>query len=199
MYIKGKAGGQKQADPHCRSLVVVGPPCHWLMVVVPFVVGAVGWWWCLSPLVGGGDGGMGPSSPLVDGGGSVHGWLLMAICGGCWWMVVALIAVHRWQWCALLAVCGGCWWMVVVLVQCRCWALLIVCGWCCWVLDIGCLCCCWSLVAVGFQSLFVSHCCLLLSVTVHHLLVLSLSGIVSFHVVTCRQAFPLGRGNEVGS
>ena len=35
MYIKRKVGGQKQA----------GPPCHWLMVVVPFVVGAVGWWW----------------------------------------------------------------------------------------------------------------------------------------------------------
>jgi len=81
MYIKGKAGGQKQAGPHHHSLVVVvGPPCHWLMAVVPFMVGAVGWWWCLSPLVGGG---LGPSLPLVDGGGSVHGWLLMAICGGC--------------------------------------------------------------------------------------------------------------------
>jgi len=97
MYIKGKAGGQKQADPHCRSLVVVvGPPCRWLMVVVPFMVCAVGWWWCLSPLVGGGGGGLGPLSPLEDGGGSIRGWLLMAICGGCWWMVVVLITIRRW-------------------------------------------------------------------------------------------------------
>jgi len=45
MYIKRKAGGQKQAGPHCRSLVVVvDPPRRWLMVVVPFMVGAVGWW-----------------------------------------------------------------------------------------------------------------------------------------------------------
>jgi len=43
MYIKGKVGGQKK----------VGPPHRWLMVVVPFVVGAVGWWWHSSPLVGG--------------------------------------------------------------------------------------------------------------------------------------------------
>jgi len=77
--------------------------------------------------------------------------------------------------------------MVVVLVQaCRwCWAVLIVCGWCCWVLDIG-------------------HHCLLLSITVHRLLVsLSSSGVVSFRMVmwplTCQRAFPLGRGNEVGS
>jgi len=38
-------------------------------------------------LDGGGGGGLGPSSPLVDGGGSIRGWLLMAVCGGCWWMV----------------------------------------------------------------------------------------------------------------
>jgi len=34
----------------------------------------------------------------------------MAICGGCWWMVVALITIHQWWWCALLTICGGCWW-----------------------------------------------------------------------------------------
>jgi len=34
MYIEGKVGGQKQAGPCHRSLVVVvGPPCCWLMVV----------------------------------------------------------------------------------------------------------------------------------------------------------------------
>ena len=71
---------------------------------------------------GGGGGSLGPSLPLVDGGGSVRGWLLMAICGGCWWVVVVLVQACRW-----------------------CWALLVVCGWCCWVLDIGC---CWFLVIV---------------------------------------------------
>jgi len=46
MYIKRKVGGQKQAGPHHRSLVVVvGCPRCWLMVVVLFMVGAVGWWW----------------------------------------------------------------------------------------------------------------------------------------------------------
>jgi len=53
MYIKRKAGGQKQAGPHRRSLVVVvDPPRRWLMLVVPFVggcswpfvVGVGGWW-----------------------------------------------------------------------------------------------------------------------------------------------------------
>jgi len=34
-------------------------------------------------LDGGDGGGLGPSSPLVDGGGSVRGWLLVAVCGGC--------------------------------------------------------------------------------------------------------------------
>jgi len=58
-------------------------------------------------LDGGGGGGLGPSSPLVDGGGSVRGWLLMAVCGGCWWVVVVLVQACR-----------------------CCWALLIVCGWC---------------------------------------------------------------------
>ena len=72
--------------------------------------------------------------------------LLMAICGGCWWMVMVLIAVR-----------GGYWWMVVVLMQaCRwCWVLLVVCGWCCWALDIG------------FQLLFVHHCCLLFVIVCH--------------------------------
>jgi len=52
MYIKRKAGGQKQAGPHRHSLVVVvGRPHRWLMVVVPFVVGAVGWWWFRSWVV----------------------------------------------------------------------------------------------------------------------------------------------------
>jgi len=46
MYIKRKAGGQKQVGPRHRSLVVVvSRPRHWLMVVGPFMVGAVGWWW----------------------------------------------------------------------------------------------------------------------------------------------------------
>jgi len=47
-------------------------------------------------LDGGGGGGLGPSSPLVDGGGSIHGWLLMAVCGGCWWVVVVLVQACRW-------------------------------------------------------------------------------------------------------
>jgi len=63
MYIKRKAGGQKQAGPRrCSLVVVVDPPCHWLMVV-PFVV----------LLDGGGGGGLGPLSPLVDGGGARAG------------------------------------------------------------------------------------------------------------------------------
>jgi len=45
-------------------------------------------------------------------------------------------------------------------------------------------------------------CCSLLSVTVHHLSVSWSSGVISFRVVmwplTCRRAFPLGRGNKVG-
>ena len=84
MYIKGKAGGKKQAS-------------------LPFV-----------------GGGGRPSSPVVDGDGAVHGWSLMAVWGGCWWMVVALIAIRRWWLCALLAVHSRCWWMVVALMQaCR--------------------------------------------------------------------------------
>ena len=45
---------------------------------------------------GGGGGGLGPSSPLVDGGGSVRGWLLMDVCGGCWWVVMVLVEACRW-------------------------------------------------------------------------------------------------------
>jgi len=78
-----------------------------------------------------------------------------------------LIAIHRWWWCDLLAVRGGCWWMVVVLVQaCRwCWAVLVVCGWCCWVLDVGHLCCHWLLLFV-----VVRHCASFVGVVVirHH-------------------------------
>jgi len=54
--------------------------------------------------------------------------------------------------------------------------------------------CCLSIIVV---------CCLSLSVTVHHLSVSLLSSIISFCMVMwllmCQRAFPLGRGNEVGS
>ena len=63
MYIKGKAGGKKQAGPHCHSLVVVvGPPHQWLMVMELFMggcswlfgVGVGGWWWHSLPFISGG-------------------------------------------------------------------------------------------------------------------------------------------------
>jgi len=126
-------------------------------------------WWVLLD-GGGGGGGLGPSSLLVDGGGSVHGWLLMAVCGGCWWMVVVLGTPH-------------CLW--VVLLGTQCWSSMLS-----------------SVVSRHWFSVIVVHCSLL-SVTVHRSSVSSSSGVVSFHVVmwllTCRRAFPLGRGNEVGS
>jgi len=58
-------------------------------------------------------------------------------------------------------------------------------------------------VVIGRQSLLVfSHCCSLLSVTVHCLSVSLLSSVILFRMVTwllmCQQAFPLGRGNKVG-
>ena len=70
-----------------------------------------------------------------------------------------------------MAICGGCWWVVVVLRQaCRwCWALLVISGWCCWALDVGHPCCHWSSVTIGFwSSLFVvvCHCALFIGVVV---------------------------------
>jgi len=53
------------------------------------------------------------------------------------------------------------------------------------------------------SPLVFGHHCSLLSVTVHRSSVSSSSGVVSFRMVTwpltCRRAFPLGGGNEVGS
>jgi len=66
MYIKGKVGGQKQAGPPCRWLMVVMPfmgGCSWL-----FVVDVGGWWWCSSLFISGGGV---PSSLFVVGAG---GW-----------------------------------------------------------------------------------------------------------------------------
>jgi len=59
-------------------------------------------------------------------------------------------------------------------------------------------------VVIGRRSpLVFGHRCSLLSVTVHCSSVSSSSGVVSFRMVmwplTCWRAFPLGRGNEVGS
>jgi len=150
-------------------------------------------------LDGGGGGGLGPSSPLVDGGGSVRGWLLMAVCGGCWWMVGCSspfvggggVTSSPFMVCAGVTsspfmVCAGGWW------------------WCS----------CRHLGGAGRSSSFVGgaaghstlvvhvvigHCCSLLSVTVHGSLVSSSSSVISFRMVTCWRAFPLGRGNEVGS
>jgi len=83
MYIKRKAGGQKQAGPRRHLLVVVvSPPRRWLMVVVPFMVGAVGWWWFCSWVV-------------------AHGHLWWCLCrhvggaAGCSTLVVHVVISHR--------------------------------------------------------------------------------------------------------
>jgi len=85
MYIKRKVGGQKQAGPrHCSLVVVVSCPCHWLIVVVPFVVGAVGWWWW-----------------------SHCCWLMVVVpfVGGCSWTFV--VGVGGWWWCSCRHVGGA--------------------------------------------------------------------------------------------
>ena len=95
MYIKRKAGGQKQGGPRCRSLVVVvGPPCRWLMVVVVVVCAPHHHWlMVVVPFVGG------CSWPFVVGVG--------------WWVVVVFVQACRW--CrALLIVCGWCCWALDV-------------------------------------------------------------------------------------
>ena len=66
-------------------------------------------------LDGGGGGGLGPSLPLVDGGGSVCGWLLMAVCGECWWVVVVLMQACRW-----------CCWALDVGHPCCHWSLVAI-------------------------------------------------------------------------
>ena len=146
------------------------------------MVGAVGWWWWWW---------FGPSLPLVDGGGSVRGWLLMAICGGCWWMVGCSSPFIGGGVTSLPFVvgAGGWWWCSCRHVGGAGRSLSFVGG------------------AAGRSKLVVhvviSHCCSLLSVTVHHSSVSSSSGVVSFCMVTwllmCWRAFPLGRGNKVGS
>jgi len=70
MYIKYYALKGRQEGKNRQALIAV----HWWWWSALLAVGW--WWWCRSwwlLLDGGG------------GGGSIHGWLLMAVCGGCWW------------------------------------------------------------------------------------------------------------------
>jgi len=115
----------------------------------------------------------------------------MAVCGGCWWMVG----------CSSLFVGGGGVTSSPFMVGAGGW-------WWCSCRHVGGAGRSSSFVggAAGCSTLVVrvviGRCCSLLSITVHRSLVSSLSGVVSFCVVTwpltCRRAFPLGRGNEVG-
>jgi len=102
----------------------------------------------------------------------------------CRWLMVVVLFVGGCSWPFVVGV-GGWWWCSCRHVGGAGHSSSFVGG------AAGCS----TLVAVGFWSS-------LLSVTVHRSSVSSLSGVISFHVVTCpltcRWAFSLRRGNEVG-
>jgi len=52
---------------------------------------------------------LGPSSPLNDGGGSIHGWLLMAVCGW-WWHSLPFIGGGGVPSSLFVVGAGGWWW-----------------------------------------------------------------------------------------
>ena len=75
-------GGGAVRGGCCWMVVVVvvwAPHCHWLMVVVPFVVGVGGWWWYSCRHVGG----AGHSSSFV-GGAAGRSTLVIHVVISCW-------------------------------------------------------------------------------------------------------------------